>query len=70
MVKAFPYISEKPQIFDLLADDRNEPTAWELMQPAGLDDLEHTAKWQHVVKYLATVTAENVDVHVPFFIAA
>ncbi len=65
MVKAFPYIAEKPQLFDMLAADRHEPSARELMQPAGGDNLEHNAKWQQVVKYLTTVTAESVDMHVP-----
>ena len=65
MVKPFPYIAERPRIFELLAMQRGEPSAEELMQPAGLDDIAHIAKWQKVVKYLATVTDKNLDVHAP-----
>ena len=65
MVKPFPYIAEKPRIFELLAMQRGEPSAEELMQPAGLDNIEHDARWQRVVKYLATVTDRNLDFHVP-----
>ena len=70
MVKAFPYVAEKPQIFDVLAAERGELSARELMQPAGLDNIEHNAKWQQVVQYLATVTADNLDLHVPIVIAS
>ena len=65
MVKAFPYIAEKPQICEILAAERDEPSAMELMQPAGQNNLEHNARWQQVVQYLTTVTAENLDLHVP-----
>ena len=65
MVKAFPYIAEKPQIFKILAAERGEPAAMELMQPAGQNNLEHNARWQQIVQYLTTVTAENLDLHVP-----
>lgn len=65
MVKAFPYIAEKPQIFEILAAERGEPSAMELMQPAGQINIEHNARWQQIVQYLTTVTAENLDLHVP-----
>lgn len=65
IVQAFPYIVEKPVIFDLLAAERGEPPAWQLLAPAGLDDLEHSAKWHQVSRYLATVTPDLTDVHVP-----
>ena len=65
IVKPFPYVVEKPVIFELLAAELNEPSAWQLMQPAGLDDLEHNARWQQVVNYLQTLTTELVDIHVP-----
>ncbi|KAA6419986.1 MAG: hypothetical protein FRX49_10008 [Trebouxia sp. A1-2] len=70
MVKAFPYVAEKPQIFDVMAAERGELSARELMQPAGLDNIEHNAKWQQMVQYLATVTADNLDLHVPIVIAS
>lgn len=65
MVQAFPYIAEKPIIFDILAAERGEPSAWDLMQPAGLEELEHNVRWQQVTRYLTTVTADVTDFHVP-----
>lgn len=65
MVKPFPYIAEKPRIFELLAMQRGEPSAEQLMQPAGLDNIQHNARWQRIVNYLATVTDNNLDLHVP-----
>ena len=70
MVKAFPYVAEKPQIFDVMAAERGELSARGLMQPAGLDNIEHNAKWQQIVQYLATVTADNLDLHVPIVLAS
>ncbi len=70
MVKTFPYVAEKPQIFDVMAAERVELSAKELMQPAGLDNIEHNARWQQIVQYLATITADNLDLHVPIVIAS
>ena len=65
IVKPFPYVVEKPVIFALLAAELKEPSAWQLMQSAGLDNLEHNARWQQVVNYLKTLSTDLVDVHVP-----
>ena len=65
MVQAFPYIAEKPVIFDILAAEMGESSAWDLMQPNGLEELEHNVRWQQVVRYLTTVTADVTDFHVP-----
>jgi len=43
MVKAFPYVAEKPQIFDSLAAERHKLSARELMQPAGMDNIVASA---------------------------
>lgn len=65
MVKPFPYIAEKPRIFELMAMERREPSAEQLMQTAGLNNVEHNARWQHIVRYLTTITDKNLDLHVP-----
>jgi len=38
------------------------------MQPAGMDNIEYNARWQQIVQCLGTVTAENLDLYVPFVI--
>ena len=65
MVTAFPFVAENPYMFDILAAERGELSARELMQPAGLDNIEHSARWQQIVRYLGTVRAEDAEVHVP-----
>ncbi len=65
MVTAFSYVAENPYIFDVLAAERGELSARELMKPAGLDSIEHNTRWQQIVRYLGTVRAEDAEVHVP-----
>ncbi len=64
IVTAFPYVAENPYMFDILAAERGELSARELMKPAGLN-IEHNARWQQIIRYLGTIRAEDAEVHVP-----
>lgn len=65
IVTAFPYVAENPCMFDILAAERGELAARDLMKPAGLDSIEHNARWQQIVRYLGKIRAEDAEVHVP-----
>jgi len=65
IVTAFPYVAENPYMFDILAAERGELSARDLMKPAGLDSIGHNARWQQIVRYLGTIRAEDAEVHVP-----
>jgi len=55
-------------MMETLASQRGEPPQEELMQPAGMDSLQHAANWQQVVEYLQDVNASNLNQHVPFVV--
>lgn len=65
IVTAFPYVAENPYMFDILAAERGELAARDLMKPAGLDSIEHNARWQQIVRYLGKIRAEDAEVRVP-----
>ena len=65
VVQGFPYIPDKPKIFEVVAALHDELPTLALSQPPEIDDFEHHANWQLVVNYLKMVTQENLDVHVP-----
>ena len=65
IVHSYPWIPEKHRLMELIASKRGEPAAEMLTQSAGLDNLQHAANWQQVDEYLKTVTAHNMNQHLP-----
>lgn len=68
IVHSYPAIPEKARLLEVLAAQRGEPCKEILMQPAGLDSLQHSANWQQVVEYLQYVNADNLNRHVPLLV--
>ncbi len=68
IVHSHPQHPEKGRMMETLASQRGEPPQEELMQPAGMDSLQHAANWQQVVEYLQDVNASNLNQHVPFVV--
>ena len=65
IVHSYPWIPEKHRLLELLAFKRGDPTAEELTQSAGMDNLQHAANWQQIEEYLKTVTVHNMNKHIP-----
>lgn len=68
IVHSYPAIPEKARLLEVLAAQRGEPCKEDLMQPAGMDSLQHSANWQQVVEYLQYVNADNLNRHVPLLV--
>ena len=68
IVHSYPAIPEKGRLLELLAAQRGEPSKEELMQPAGLDNLQHAANWQQVTDYLKFVNEDKLNQHVPLLL--
>lgn len=66
IAQPYPYVADKPRMFEVLAAARGEPSTAVITQAGGLDDFEHNANWQNVPNYLKTITRENLHIHVPF----
>lgn len=65
MVYAYPYCPKHETILEELATERGEPSVQSLLEDTSVDDFQHAANWQEVVKYLTSITMETVHVHVP-----
>ena len=65
VVHSYPWIPEKGRVLEVMAASIGEPPSELLMQPNGLDDLQHAANWQQVEEYLKTVNMSNLHLHVP-----
>lgn len=65
IVHSYPWIPEKGRILEVMAAQMGEPSSEVLMQPNGLDDLQHAANWQEIEDYLVTVNMTNLQFHVP-----
>ena len=68
LVHSYPAIPEKGRLLETLAAQRGEPSKEELMQPSGMDSLQHAANWQQVVDYLQYINMENLNQHVPLLV--
>ena len=68
MVYAYPYSPKHETMLEELANERGEPSVQSLLEDISVDDIQHAANWQEVVKYLTSITMETVHVHVPLLV--
>ena len=66
MVHPYPYLMDATKQLEALARQHKEPPIQTLMEPGGVDDLQHAANWDTVVKYVQTFEAGNLHCHHPF----
>ncbi len=66
MVHPYPYLMDATKQLEALARQHKEPPIQTLMEPGGVDDLQHAANWETVVKYVHTFEAGNLHCHHPF----
>ncbi|DBA92646.1 hypothetical protein WJX77_002725 [Trebouxia sp. C0004] len=66
MVHPYPFLMDATKQLEALARQYNEPPIQTLMEPGGVDDLQHAANWETVLKYVQTMEAGNLHCHHPF----
>jgi len=66
MVHPYPFLMDATRQLEALARQHKEPSIQTLMEPGGVDDLQHAANWETVVKYVQTFEAGNLHCHHPF----
>lgn len=64
-VYAYPFCHKHDAILEQLAADRGEPSVQALLEDTSVDDIQHAANWQEVVKYLTTIKLEDLSHHTP-----
>lgn len=65
MVYAYPFPAQPEVMLNQLAADREEPSMQALLDDTSVDDFQHDANWQDLSRYLASITMQNVQAHVP-----
>lgn len=63
IVQQYPRVPDTKQMLELLAQVHSEPSRESLMQPSGLDDVQHAANWHTVVQYVNSTDASVVHEH-------
>lgn len=66
MVHPYPFLMNATKQLEALAREHQEPSIQTLMESGGIDDLQHAANWEAVVKYVQTFDASNSHCHHPF----
>ena len=66
MVHSYPRPVDPNKLLDYIASKHNEPSIEVLLSPSGVDDLQHSANWETVKKYISTLSPSNVHEHCPF----
>ncbi len=64
MVQPYPRSVDTNKLLETLAQQHREPSIQSLMEPSGLDDLQHAANWEAVVQCVESLDAVNVHIHV------
>ena len=65
MVYAYPHWPKHWLMMDQLAGERGWPSKQQLLEDTSVDDLQHAANWEEVVRYASTITMETIHDHVP-----
>ena len=65
MVYAYPTWPKHWLLMEQLAEERGCPSKQELLEDTSVDDLQHAANWEEVVRYATTITMETIHDHVP-----
>ena len=65
MVYAFPVWPKHGLLMEQLATERGLPAMQELLDDTSVDDLQHAANWEEIVRYATTITMETIHDHVP-----
>ena len=65
MVYAFPHWPKHALIMEQLARDAGQPSMQELLVDTSVDDLQHAANWEDVIRYASTITVETMHNHIP-----
>lgn len=66
VVRQYPFAVDINQLLEGLAHEAKEPEPVKLMQPSGLDYLQHAANWEVVLQYVENIDASGLHHHVPF----
>ena len=65
VVHKYPRATKYKDVLETLAKQRGEPGSEELLQPAGLDDLQHAANWEGVIQWVESVDEKGLHGHHP-----
>ena len=63
----YPRSTRNKALLEALALQHGEPSKEELLEPAGVDDLQHAANWEAVVQSVESVNAKCLHGHFPLF---
>ncbi|DBA68459.1 hypothetical protein WJX79_009497 [Trebouxia sp. C0005] len=65
LVHPFPRAADMNQLLDALAQQHKEPSIVSLLEPSGVDDLQHAANWAAVIQCVQSLDENNVHGHTP-----
>lgn len=64
MVYAYPHWPKHALIMEQLARDAGQPSMQDLLEDTAVDDLQHAANWEDVIRYASTITTETMHDHI------
>ena len=67
VVHKYPRATKNKDLLETLASQHGEPSKEELLEPAGVDGLQHAANWEAVVQSVEGVDAKGLHGHFPLF---
>ena len=65
MVHMYPFLLHRDGLFAMLAAQRGEPSVQQLLSDTSKSDVQHVTDWQHVVRYLDSLTLIRLETHWP-----